>query len=219
MNQKRQPAGVPTGGEFAANSHDEAGELEYVPVSQSEINEMSEHAAVAALWVSSEVEEYESETGETVELGESAKKHLREEIDDFVEAHPELVQEAIDSGYSASDGTGFPGAFGHDFVLTRGRQGTGFWDRPELEANDLGQRLTDAVQRRGEDDNVFVEDGVGDFETSGWAASQKVKAAAALSSAISANSTKEESTKILRDANLYTSLSYSDRRRLDDMEA
>ena len=32
MNQKRQPAGVPIGGEFAANEHDEAGELTGVVV-------------------------------------------------------------------------------------------------------------------------------------------------------------------------------------------
>lgn len=32
--------------------------------------------------------------------------------------------------------------YGHDFWLTRNGHGAGFWDRRELEANELGERLT-----------------------------------------------------------------------------
>jgi hypothetical protein len=31
---------------------------------------------------------------------------------------------------------------GHDFWLTRNGHGAGFWDRSELKAHDLGERLT-----------------------------------------------------------------------------
>lgn len=39
---------------------------------------------------------------------------------------------------------------GHDFWLTRNGHGTGFWDRKELEANGLGDRLTELAKQFGE---------------------------------------------------------------------
>jgi hypothetical protein len=36
---------------------------------------------------------------------------------------------------------------GHDFWLNRNGHGTGFWDRKELEADGLGERLSDACKR------------------------------------------------------------------------
>lgn len=38
---------------------------------------------------------------------------------------------------------------GHDFWLTRNGHGVGFWDRPELEAGDLGESLSEAARRFG----------------------------------------------------------------------
>jgi hypothetical protein len=39
---------------------------------------------------------------------------------------------------------------GRDFWFTRNGHGAGFWDRKELEADDLGQKLSDACSHYGE---------------------------------------------------------------------
>lgn len=41
-------------------------------------------------------------------------------------------------------------SLGHDFWLTRNQHGVGFWDRSELEADGIGQALTDAAHAFGE---------------------------------------------------------------------
>lgn len=48
---------------------------------------------------------------------------------------------------------------GHDFWLTRNHHGAGFWDRQELEADDLGDRLTDLSHHYGESDAYLGDDG------------------------------------------------------------
>jgi|SRR5882672_661127 len=55
------------------------------------------------------------------------------------------------------------GRAGHDFWLTRNGHGAGFWDRDELEASDLGDKLSTIARRfgscdlyRGDDNNLYL---------------------------------------------------------------
>lgn len=48
-------------------------------------------------------------------------------------------------------------ALGHDLWFTRNGHGVGFWDRKELEADGLGERLTKAAEALRESD-VYVGD-------------------------------------------------------------
>ena len=49
---------------------------------------------------------------------------------------------------------------GHDFWLTRNHHGAGFWDRTELAARGLGQRLTDYAHSFGERYTYAGDDGL-----------------------------------------------------------
>jgi hypothetical protein len=65
------------------------------------------------------------------------------EIESFVAGwtakNAELVAEATArEGYDLT-------RLGRDLLYTHNGHGTGFWDRPELEAGDLGERLTEAA--------------------------------------------------------------------------
>jgi hypothetical protein len=61
--------------------------------------------------------------------------------------------------YNVIYGTDGESYAGHDFWLTRNGHGCGFWDRDELEADGLGERLTDAAQQFGE---CWIYDGSDD---------------------------------------------------------
>lgn len=164
----RAAAGTTAGGQFAARQNSAPrGTLleERGPLSRAEAAAATNAAVAATLWTSNEIGEWESEHGERPELGVDSRTYLASEIDDFVNAYPDLIAEARAAGYAATDGSGFAGALGHDFVLTRERHGAGFWDRDELRANGLGDRLTAAVTQRGEGDSLFVtEAGDAEFE-------------------------------------------------------
>jgi hypothetical protein len=67
---------------------------------------------------------------------------------------------------SCGDGSTPEERAGHDFWLTRCGHGVGFWDRPELDADGVGQRLTDACEKFGEA-HVWVDEEAGKVH-SGW---------------------------------------------------
>lgn len=156
-------AGQPTGGQFQPKTNsapsgpltvtDDAG----IPL---DVHAAAHSAARTLLWSSSTVDQWQTEHNyDDVVLSEDCQAWLQAEIDDFSKAYPELIAEARATGYTSSDGDGFDGVFGHDFVLTRDHAGAGFWDRPELEPGSIGQRLTEAVQKRNEiDDCLYVDD-------------------------------------------------------------
>lgn len=212
----RQPKGTPVGGQFAESAHDEAATLpepEFVPMSESEIDAATDSAVEALLWSSSEVEEFQSENpGLDPELDPASRAWLRDEISDFVEANPALIEAARESGYSATDGSGFEGALGHDFVLTRAGSGTGFWDRDALRKGDIGKLLTEAVQRRRDLDDAYVDDSGIITIDSGYAKEQTRKTDEALDAAIAAGDRSKVSEFSGFDG-LY--LSYQGRKRLD----
>lgn len=197
--------------------------------SDTELDEAASAAVATALWLSSDVDDAQSE-GRSIDASEEVHEHYRREIADFIGAYPDLIQEARDSGYTSSDGTGFTGQFGHDFVLTRGREGAGFWDSESLKADGLGKRLTDAVQARGEDDDlIYIPDDsdTAELEFGEHIESQTELARASLASIIAAASVTEETdsvaahtaTQVLTDAGLLRRLSYTDARWLNDRKA
>lgn len=47
---------------------------------------------------------------------------------------------------------------GRDFLFTRDGHGVGFWDRKELDADDLGRKLSDIARTYGQFDVCFVQD-------------------------------------------------------------
>jgi hypothetical protein len=50
---------------------------------------------------------------------------------------------------------------GHDFLLTRNRHGTGFWDRPEMYGGqDSADKLTDIAHTFGETNAYIGDDGI-----------------------------------------------------------
>lgn len=55
----------------------------------------------------------------------------------------DLLRKAYERGYDRSQA-------GHDFWLTRNGHGAGFWDRKELEADGLGDDLSDIAKEFGE---------------------------------------------------------------------
>lgn len=86
----------------------------------------------------------------------------------FVQACGDLFTQATErDGHTAE-------RFGHDFALTRNGHGAGFWDRDELEADDLGDKLsalcgwTGGTRTRFTENNLYLaDDGLAYFET--WA--------------------------------------------------
>lgn len=87
----------------------------------------------------------------------------------FVELHPDSLaniltdcaafeQEAGDLLAKAYDRDGYtPERAGHDYWLTRNGHGTGFWDRSELDADKLGDALSEVARGRGEPQVWFAD--------------------------------------------------------------
>lgn len=73
----------------------------------------------------------------------------------FQEKYASLLVEAYGRGYSEEQA-------GHDFWFTQNGHGVGFWDREELSAGELGERLSAACRRnevyvyRGDDGLVYL---------------------------------------------------------------
>lgn len=53
-----------------------------------------------------------------------------------------------------------PKRIGHDLFLTSQGHGSGFWDREELEADGLGERLSEAARKIGAPDYMVGDDGL-----------------------------------------------------------
>ena len=84
----------------------------------------------------------------------------------FVKACGDLFNQATErDGYSAE-------RFGHDFALTRNGHGAGFWDRDELKADGLGDKISALCGWTGgrrtrftENDLYLADDGLAYFES------------------------------------------------------
>lgn len=111
----------------------------------------------AALWSSND--ESDERGGEPLDsnygpsdLAPETRQKMRDDAARFQKANKKLLREAYARGYSK-------GRAGHDFWLTRNGHGTGFWDRDELEAGSLGDKLADATKKFGGFDLYVGDDG------------------------------------------------------------
>ena len=91
------------------------------------------------------------------DFSEDSLLAIHNECEDFINSNQDLIREAVSRpGYS------FESA-GHDFWLTRNGHGAGFWDRYELSADDLGDKLskacrhTDRYTSFGVDNKIYCE--------------------------------------------------------------
>jgi len=113
------------------------------------IYEMVQHYIVCALW--SSLDESNESGGVPLERNydaddiapESYAKALKD-CEQFVEQNAALLE-----GLCADQ-------TGHDFWLTRNRHGVGFWDRG---LGDIGDKLTDACKKFGEQHAIVGGDG------------------------------------------------------------
>jgi hypothetical protein len=76
-------------------------------------------------------------------------------IDENLELFNAAMERAADGYGSHMDAGSAEAAFGHDLWLTTRGLGCGFWDRKELDAADLGERLTEACRAFGEPQPEF----------------------------------------------------------------
>ena len=95
---------------------------------------------------------YFTDTGEDdqpptdAELSNEARAAALEDCRAFARAAHPLLREAVSrAGYDSARA-------GHDFWLTRNGHGAGFWDRTELDADELGDRLTVLAKEFGDVD-------------------------------------------------------------------
>jgi hypothetical protein len=111
---------------------------------------------VASMWT-----DVEDDNGDHTifDLSEESRNKFESEFNRFVAENRETVTEALETEDYDEE------SFGYDLWLTRTRQGVGFWDRPQLKANRLGQKLTEAVDRSlppislivGDDNKLYFE--------------------------------------------------------------
>lgn len=137
-----------------------------------EFDTVSDHYLVAVLWTS-QSDGDETPDGED-ELDGSQSIHdftgdtraaVEKDLLTFLSENKDLIDQARKTGYGndSGDGSGVLGQIGHDFWLTRNHEGAGFWDRDALRDGGLGDKLTEAAQKFGEqsawaaDGKVFIE--------------------------------------------------------------
>lgn len=187
MTKNRVSKGQPTGGEFAALNRVESSVAlmeraqpgEYVEQNSSnkfctntseainvetgltdeEFNTVTNHYLIAALWtgVDDDDEPLDSRYS-VINISAEARATTAADLAKFMAENKETLDAARNTDY----GTRSDGALeqiGHDFLLTRNGHGAGFWDRPELTANDLGKKLSDAARQYGDADFYVGDDG------------------------------------------------------------
>ena len=108
-----------------------------------QILEVSKHYLTACIWA-------DCPEGTHPRAPTAAQRAAFDTCKRFIDAHLDLFNDAMaraDAGYgSHPDAGSAEAAFGHDLYLTTAGHGTGFWDRSELDAADLGERLTAACE-------------------------------------------------------------------------
>lgn len=164
----------------------------------------------------------------TVMMDSASLDRLRAEAAGFVQAYPELVDQARrqDMRDWTMEGYGgrytFAETFGRVFALSLQHEPGGFASRQELHG-DIGERLDEAV--RGRDpldlqlDLRFAGDGVATLDGTSRQGRQETAVRVLESMRAAVRSTQinaESAAQALRRAGLYGSLPYTQRRRLDE---
>lgn len=115
------------------------------PQYSARIETMARHYCIAACWA-------DCEEGTNPRISSAALAMARARCARFVDRiGPELFNAALSApGYGSHPdcGTVAPqcAAMGHDLYLTSAGHGVGFWDRAELDADGIGDRLTAACE-------------------------------------------------------------------------
>jgi hypothetical protein len=119
------------------------------PYSDSEIDIATDQAMITLLWSAGDRTDEEGhglypwDSKFTVEdFADGQRDKMREIIADFMNTNLEIL---VKSGHFAGreNNIGRLGQIGHDYVLTSGHHGAGFWDRG---LGELGDQLTAAAQ-------------------------------------------------------------------------
>lgn len=148
IDQPRQPAGVPTGGQFATTARSEPG----FALSGSEVEALTDSYLETALWSSTTEDGEPLDEGYSVhDVADETRNQATEDVEGFLEANAELIAQAKAArpGYSDSE-------VAHDFWLTRNGHGAGFWDRG---LGDAGDELTKMAKAYGSVDLYVGDDG------------------------------------------------------------
>lgn len=126
---------------------------------------IANHYLVAALWSTSTMDDDEGEflddNHDISDISDSAREKTQADLAKFLTDNREHIEAARETNYgmASGDASGFLGQVGHDFLLTRNGTGTGFWDRQELSAGGLGERLSDAARAFGSAEFYIGDDG------------------------------------------------------------
>lgn len=127
------------------------------PYSGAEVQAATDQAMATLLWVSTDENEEPLDRNHSVEdFAEEMQLGMRKLIGDFMTENLEVL---VKSGHVAGWGNdmGKVGQIGHDYVLTTGGHGAGFWDRG---LGELGDKLTEACKAESHEWVVDVlEDG------------------------------------------------------------
>lgn len=110
---------------------------EAFPAFAFDVDTIARYFCIAAQWA-------DAPEGTRPRISRDALRVARAYAVAFVSAFPGLTLAAMRApGYgSHPDAGSAAAAFGHDLYLTAAGHGVGFWDRDELNADDLGDKLT-----------------------------------------------------------------------------
>lgn len=123
--------------------------------SESEVDIATRQALETLLWVSTDDDGEPMDAVHAVDdFPEEMQRGMKMLIGGFMESNLEAL---VKSGHVAGFGndTGKVGQIGHDYVLTTGGHGAGFWDRGY---GDLGDKLTEACHAERHEWHVYVTD-------------------------------------------------------------
>lgn len=111
----------------------------------------------AMFWTECNEDSEELADATFAELAPEALDNIQADCAAFQSANADLLAEAY-----ARPGYGDESQAGHDYWLTRNGHGVGFWDRDALDADGLGDRLSDACRHssvycyRGDDGLIYL---------------------------------------------------------------
>ena len=118
-----------------------------LPISDDQAREVIAGYQECAVWLATD------DDGESVDhcdLEAEAASELSADCVSFLQAVPAplLLQYALATGDQWA-------RFGHDFWLTRNGHGAGFWDRGDLVAAQVGEKLSEHARAEGSRDTLF----------------------------------------------------------------
>lgn len=107
------------------------------PAFAFDLDTIARHMCIAAVWA-------DCEEGTRPRVTREALATARKYAEAFVSEFPALTLAAMRApGYGSHPDAGSPAAaFGHDLYLTACGHGVGFWCRDELDADDIGDKLS-----------------------------------------------------------------------------